>query len=105
MPKFLEDKLKAQAANKGLNEKQTMRYVFGAMNNLGAMHGSVETAKGVAMDAKHAADVKAGRVPKGSQASQTESGLRGHDQRRHERVAIRMPTLASICTRVRADDD
>ncbi len=35
MPKFLEDKLKAQAANKGLNEKQTMRYVFGALNNLG----------------------------------------------------------------------
>ena len=54
-----------------------MRYVFGTLNNMMAMHGNQETAKGVAMDAKHAADVKAGRVPKGSQASQTESDYGG----------------------------
>ena len=56
MPKFLEDRLRSQAASKGLSEKQTARYVYGAMNNLGAMHGNVETAKGARMSAKHAAD-------------------------------------------------
>ena len=57
------------------------------------------------MDAKHAADVKAGRASQGRLYVGDRIGLRGHDQRRHGRVAIRMPTSASICTRVRADDD
>jgi len=38
------------------------RIVYGTMNNLGAMHGSKETAKGKRMDAKHKRDVKAGRA-------------------------------------------
>ena len=68
MPKFLEDRLKAQAANKGLNEKQSMRYVFGALNNMNAMHGNVETPKGRAMDAKHARDMKAASPAKAKRA-------------------------------------
>ena len=72
MPKFLEDRLRSQAASKGLSEKQTARYVYGAMNNLGAMHGNVETPKGARMDAKHSADMKAGkaRQPKQTKSSQ-----------------------------------
>ncbi len=78
MPRFLEDKLKAQAANKGLSEKQTARYVYGAMNNLGAMHGNVETSKGRAMDAKHAKDMKAAspaKAKRGDSSSYPHSNL------------------------------
>jgi hypothetical protein len=56
MPKFLEDRLKAQATKEGLAGKSLAHYVFGALNNMGAMKGNQETAKGVAMDKKHAAD-------------------------------------------------
>ena len=38
------------------------RYVFGAMNNLNAMHGSKETSKGAEMQAKH--DAKMDRMKK-----------------------------------------
>ncbi len=34
-----------------------MSYVYGALNNLGAMHGNQETAKGRRMDAKHKRDL------------------------------------------------
>lgn len=53
MPKFLEDKLKATAAAKGLKGKRAKRYVYGALNNMGAMHGNQETPKGAAMERKH----------------------------------------------------
>ena len=49
MPKFLEDKLRASVP-KGVDAD---RYVYGAMNNMGAMHGNKETPKGAEMDAKH----------------------------------------------------
>ena len=58
MPIFLENKLRAQALSKGLSAKRTDRYVYGAMNNLGAMNGSKETAKGKSMQAKHERTVK-----------------------------------------------
>lgn len=64
MPKFLEDKLKAEAAAKGFSGKKAQRYVFGAMNNLGAMRGSKETAKGKRMDAKHKREVRRGKEKK-----------------------------------------
>lgn len=71
MPKFLERKLKTEAAKQGLSGKAVNHYAFGAMNNMGAMRGNVETPKGKRMDAKHAADMKAsaGRAPAGRQAS------------------------------------
>lgn len=56
MPKFLEDDLKAEAAKKGLTGKRANAYVYGTLNNIGAMHGSKETAKGRTMDVKHAKD-------------------------------------------------
>jgi len=58
VPKFLEDKLKAQAGKEGLTGQSLAHYVYGAMNNMGAMHGNKETTKGRAMDAKHEADQK-----------------------------------------------
>ena len=53
MPAFLEAKLKQKAAEKGLKGKKADHYVFGAMNNMGAMKGSKETAKGKRMQKKH----------------------------------------------------
>lgn len=52
MPKFLEDKLKAEYPN---NPKA----VYGTMNNIGAMHGNKETPKGAHMQAEHEAKVGA----------------------------------------------
>jgi hypothetical protein len=54
MPAFLEKQLRAEAARKGLTGEHADRYVYGAMNNMGAMHGNKETAKGRAMERKHA---------------------------------------------------
>ena len=56
MPKFLENKLKAEAAAKGFKGKRADRYVYGAMNNMGAMRGSQETQKGREMEMKHRRD-------------------------------------------------
>lgn len=58
MPKFLEKKLMAEAAKKGMTGRKAAQYTYGAMNDMGAMHGNKETAKGVAMDKKHAAKMK-----------------------------------------------
>ena len=57
MPKFLEDKLKKEyPGNPGA--------VYGTMNKLGAMRGNKETAKGRAMEKKHAKDIKKGIAKK-----------------------------------------
>jgi len=53
MPEFLEKQLKKAAAKKGKSGKAADRYVYGAMNNMGAMKGNKETAKGRAMQKKH----------------------------------------------------
>lgn len=53
MPLFLEDKLKAEAAKKGFSGARAARYTYGAMNNMGAMRGNKETAKGRRMDKRH----------------------------------------------------
>jgi hypothetical protein len=55
MPKFLEDKLKAEYPG-------NPRAVYGTMNKIGAMRGNKITAKGKAMERKHAADARKGRV-------------------------------------------
>ncbi len=46
MPKFLEQKLKAEYPN-------NPHAVYGTMNAIGAMRGNKETPKGAAMQAKH----------------------------------------------------
>lgn len=62
MPVFLEQKLKEEARKKGLTGKKAARYVYGAMNNMGAMKGSKETKKGEKMQKKHAAKVRYSRM-------------------------------------------
>jgi hypothetical protein len=57
MPRFLEDRLKAQATKEGLAGKSLAHYVYGSLNNQGLMSGNKETAKGKALDRKHAADM------------------------------------------------
>ena len=54
MPKFLEDKLKREYGAKS-------KVPYKVMNKLGAMRGNKITAKGRAMEAKHAADMRKGR--------------------------------------------
>lgn len=61
MPEFLESALRHHAKKKGLTGEHADNYVFGALNNLGAMDGSEETPKGRAMQAKHDADMKGKR--------------------------------------------
>lgn len=61
MPKFLEKKLK-----KEYGAKSKVPYMV--MNKIGAMHGNKETAKGEAMEKKHANDTKAHHSGKGTRA-------------------------------------
>lgn len=49
MPKFLENKLRAEYGN-------NPHAIYGTMNKIGAMHGNKETAKGREMEQKHMAD-------------------------------------------------
>lgn len=58
MPKFLERRLRAEASAKGMTGRKADQYVYGTMNNMGAMRGSKETAKGARMDAKHERDAE-----------------------------------------------
>jgi hypothetical protein len=51
MPKFLDNKLKAEYGN-------NPHAIYGTLNAIGAMRGSKETAKGKAMQAKHDKKVK-----------------------------------------------
>lgn len=62
MPKFLERDLEKSAEKKGFTGERKDRYVYGGMQNLGAMRGNKETAKGKAMQAKHDRDVARGRT-------------------------------------------
>lgn len=75
MPKFLEDKLKAEYPN-------NPNAVYGTLNNLGAMHGNKETPKGAAMQAKHNRDMKAGTAqemhPKMQQRAQMVKEAHAH---------------------------
>ena len=61
MPNFLESKLQDEAAKLGKSGRDADRYVYGAMNNMGAMHGNKITAKGRSMERKHAAKVPMAR--------------------------------------------
>ena len=54
MPKFLEEKLKKEYGSDS-------SIPYKVMNSLGVMKGSKETAKGRAMDAQHAIDIKTGK--------------------------------------------
>lgn len=56
MPQFLEDRLASSAKHKGLRGKRANAYIYGTMNNMGAMRGNKITAKGAAMERKHNRD-------------------------------------------------
>lgn len=60
MPLFLEANLKKEAAKKGFAGKRADHYVYGAMNNSGAMRGNKETPKGKRMEKKHQAKMAGG---------------------------------------------
>ena len=62
MPAFLEAKLKKAAAAKGFSGRKADAYVYGTMNNLGAMKGNKETAKGKRMQKKHSAKIEGGKT-------------------------------------------
>lgn len=64
MPAFLEAALRHEAKKKGLIGDHADRYIFGALQHIGAISGNKETAKGREMEAKHEADVKAAKVQK-----------------------------------------
>lgn len=51
MPAFLEKKLREEYGN-------NPRAIYGTMNRIGAMRGNKETARGKAMERKHARDKK-----------------------------------------------
>jgi hypothetical protein len=53
MPNFLEDKLTEQATKKGLKGPNAARYIYGALNNIGAMRGNKITTRGKEMQRKH----------------------------------------------------
>jgi hypothetical protein len=53
MPAFLEAKLKSAARKHGFTGERAAHYIYGAMNNMGAIRGNKETAKGAAMERKH----------------------------------------------------
>jgi len=55
MPKFLEQKLKAEYG-------QSSKIPYMVMNKLGAMHGNKETAKGRMMQRKHDKKVRLTRL-------------------------------------------
>jgi hypothetical protein len=62
MPKFLENILQQAAASKGLKGDAADKYTFGALNNIGAMQGNKETAKGRLMTKKHNAKLSAAQA-------------------------------------------
>lgn len=64
MPTFLEKRLRASAHRKGYKGARVDHYVYGAMNNMGAMRGNRVTKKGEAMERKHARDTGAHAVLK-----------------------------------------
>lgn len=53
MPAFLENALSKEATKKGLTGKSLKRYVFGGMNDIGAMRGNKETPLGAMMERQH----------------------------------------------------
>jgi hypothetical protein len=76
VPKFLENALRHEGKRKGLAGKHLERYIYGGMNNIGAMRGSKETAKGAAMERKHESDQKKGsRTMEPKESPQTMKGM------------------------------
>lgn len=65
MPRFIEERLRKAAAAAGLSGKRADHYVYGAMNDMGAMRGNQETPKGRRMEIQHERDTSAARKQSG----------------------------------------
>ena len=52
MPKALIEHMKRGYAGSGLSSREVDQRVYGHLNNIGAMHGSKETAKGAQLESK-----------------------------------------------------
>ena len=74
MPKFLENKLKAEYPNEPAAP-------YKIMNKLGAMHGNKITAKGVQMEAKHNRDTAGLRAAHASHPNASRLGGYLHPKR------------------------
>ena len=80
--RILENDLAAEAKKQGFTGRRAAHYIYGGMNNLGAMHGNQPTAKGAAMEAKHVRQEQAAtaapmRRPKGGVKQLLGSGSHG----------------------------
>lgn len=64
MPKGIESEIRKSAAKAGKTGEEADRYVYGALNNKGLMHGNKETAKGAKAEAKFEKDPKHRGAPK-----------------------------------------
>lgn len=58
MPDFLEQRLAASARKKHFTGRKAKQYIYGAMNDMGAMRGNQITARGRAMERKHRAKLQ-----------------------------------------------
>jgi hypothetical protein len=56
MPKGIITAMENGYKGKGLSKQEVNKRVYGGLNNMGAMHGNKDTAKGVAMEKKFEAD-------------------------------------------------
>lgn len=56
MPKQLIARMKSGYSGSGLSAEEISHRIYGALNNMGAMHGSKETAKGASYEAKFQRD-------------------------------------------------
>jgi hypothetical protein len=56
MPKQVEAVIRRSAEKKGYSGRRADAYVYGTLNNMGAMHGNKETAKGERMEKKYVRD-------------------------------------------------
>ena len=65
MPKFLEEKLRAEYGD-------NPHAIYGTLNKVGAMHGNKETAKGRAMQRKHDEHVDRGHANVRNQGTHAE---------------------------------
>ena len=63
MPKQIEAVIRRSAEKKGLTGRRADAYTYGTLNDIGAVHGNKETAKGAKMEKKYIRDHGKSRNP------------------------------------------
>jgi len=87
LPKFLENALRHEGRKKGLTGRHLNHYIFGAMNNLGAVKGNKITPKGEEMEKKHMADKKPAMAMEHMRITPAENG--GHVVEHHFKPSMK----------------